>query len=81
VRKLRDLMIGIEFDKTAKRHKNLVERPKNPRKSKVCKACIRDKQRKRPLNTRRKNPYRHSTKPFDLVHSDICKMPEGYDGS
>jgi len=80
VRKLRDLAIDIEFDKTAKRHKNLVKRPKNLRKSKVCKACVRDKQRKRPLNTRR-NPYRHSTKPFDLVHSDICEMPEDYDGS
>ena len=83
VRKLRDLAIGIEFDKTAERHKNLVERPKNqvPKRSKTCQACVRGKQRKRPLNTRGRNPYRHSTKPFDLVHSDVCEMPEGYDGS
>jgi hypothetical protein len=84
VRKLRELAIGIEFDK-AERPKNLVQRPKNlaekPRKSEICKACVRGKQRKQPLNTRGRNPYRHSNKPFDLIHSDGCEMPEGYDGS
>ena len=31
------------------------------------------------LNTRERNLYWHSTKFFDLMHSDICKMPKDYD--
>ena len=48
------------------------------RKSKICKICVRDKQRKRLLNTRKRNLYQHSIKFFDLIHSDICKMFENY---
>src|SRR5436190_732980 len=84
IRKLQELAIGIEFDNPAERHKNLVERPKNQpvQRPKICPAYVRDKQQKRPLNIRRRDPYRHSKKPFDLVHSDVCEMPEeGYDGS
>ncbi len=88
IRKLQDLAVGIEFDKTAKRHKNLVKRPKslvkkpkNLRKSRICKICIKDKQRKKLLNIRGRDPYQHSTKSFDLVYSDVCEIPEEYDRS
>ena len=74
-------MIDIEFDKTAERHKNLIERSKNQaqRKSKIYKICVRNKQRKKLLNTRERNFYQHSIKFFDLIHSDICEMSEDYD--
>ena len=74
-------MIDIEFDKTAERHKNLIKKSKNLRKSKICKICVKSKQRKRSLNTRERNLYQHSTKFFDLIHSDICEMSEDYDDS
>ena len=76
-------MIDIEFDKTVKRHKNLIKKSKNQasRKSKICKICIRDKQRKRLLNTRERNFYQHLIKSFDLIYSDICEMSEDYDES
>ena len=81
VKKLQNLMIDIEFDKTVERHKNLIEKSKNQvqRKFKICKICVRNKQRKRLLNTRKKNLYWHSIKFFDLIHSDICEMSENYD--
>ena len=74
-------MIDLEFDKTAERHKNLIERSKNQaqRKTKICKICIRDKQRKRSLNIKERNLYQHSIKSFDLIYSDICKMLKDYD--
>ena len=83
MRKLQNLVIDIEFDKIVERHKNLIKRSKNQalRKSKTCQACVRDKQRKRPLNTRERNSYQHSIKSFDLVHSDVCEMLKDYDSS
>src|SRR5437667_10291032 len=72
-------MINIEFDKTVKRHKSLIKKSKNLRKSKICKICIRDKQRKRLLNTRERNFYQHSIKLFNLIYSDVCEMSEDYD--
>ena len=57
VRKLQNLVIDIEFDKTVKRHKNLIERSKNLRKFRICKICVRNKQRKKLLNIKRRNFY------------------------
>ena len=79
MRKLQNLMIDIEFNKTVEKHKNLIEKSKNLKKSKICKICIRNKQRKRLLNTRKRNLYQHSIKLFDLIHSDICKILKNYD--
>ena len=77
-RKLWNLMIDIEFDKTAEKHKNLIKKSKNLRKFKICKIYVRNKQRKKLLNIKEKNFYWYSIKLFNLIHSDICEMSENY---